>query len=245
MGIDGLNSELINSKVAQYWRVIVTEETTSTQIDLANNFHPGDVLVAEFQSAGRGRLDRKFIVPPRKGLTFSCAIDLTGPILEDINWIPLIAGVATARAINEYFQQKLVQLKWPNDLLIEGKKVGGILSERINFGEVGGVIVGIGLNVFQSTEELPISDSVSLHMFGEVDRNQLLIKILNHLGHSLMQIPLEKDNYRANCATIGNLVRAELPGGQLIEDQAIGISENGSLLLRSREVSVADIVHLR
>ena len=127
MGIEGLKVEAINSKVSQYWSVSVTEETASTQIDLTDNFQPGKVLVAEFQSAGRGRLDRKFEVPPRKGLTFSFCIAAE----KDFGWIPLITGLAVSRAINKYLGNDLVNIKWPNDLYIDGKKLAGILSEKV------------------------------------------------------------------------------------------------------------------
>ena len=171
MGIEGLRLEQINQKVAQYWSVSVTEETASTQFDLANNFEVGNVLVAEYQSAGRGRLDRKFEVPPRKGLTFSFCINPN----SDLGWIPLITGLAVSRAINKYIGKDLVNVKWPNDLLIDGKKLAGILSEK----NENGVVVGVGINIFQTQQELPIESAVSLSMFHEIDRSDLLVEILN------------------------------------------------------------------
>jgi len=237
VGIEGLKVEAINSKVSQYWSVSVTEETDSTQIDLANNFEPGKVLVAEFQSAGRGRLDRKFEVPPRKGLTFSFCIKAE----KDFGWIPLITGLAVSRAINKYLGKEIVNIKWPNDLLVNGKKLAGILSEKVG----SGAVVGVGINIFQTQEELPIENAISLSMIGNIDRTELLIEVLSELGVALTNIEGEKNNYRESCATIGQKVRATLPNGEEIEDVAIGISNDGSLLLNSREISVGDIVHLR
>lgn len=237
MGIEGLNTERINSQVSQYWSVIVVEETTSTQSDLISDFSPGRVLIAEYQSAGRGRLDRKFIVPPRKGLTFSFCIDA----IEDIGWIPLLTGLAVADAIDENLNGKLVEIKWPNDLLVNKKKLSGILSERVE----GGVVVGVGINIFQTKEELPIEESISLSMVTEVDREKLLIDILNKIGETFSNFANAKKHYRSKCGTIGKLVKASLPNGEIIEDIAIGVSNEGSLLLNSREISVADIVHLR
>ncbi len=237
MGIEGLNTERINSQVSQYWSVIVVEETTSTQSDLISDFSPGRVLIAEYQSAGRGRLDRKFIVPPRKGLTFSFCIDA----IEDIGWIPLLTGLAVADAIDENLNGKLVEIKWPNDLLVNKKKLSGILSERVE----GGVVVGVGINIFQTKEELPIEESISLSMVTEVDREKLLIDILNKIGETFSNFANAKNHYRSKCGTIGKLVKASLPNGEIIEDIAIGVSNEGSLLLNSREISVADIVHLR
>jgi BirA family biotin operon repressor/biotin-[acetyl-CoA-carboxylase] ligase len=237
VGIEGLKVDAINSKVAQYWSVSVMEETSSTQIELANNFVPGKVLVAEYQSAGRGRLDRKFEVPPRKGLTFSFAINAE----KDFGWIPLITGLAVSNAINNYVGESIVEIKWPNDLLVGGRKLAGILSEKTN----SGAVVGVGINIFQEQNELPIANALSLSMVAKVDRTDLLIVILNELGNSLSRIESLKNQYRQKCATIGKTVQVTLPNGEIIEDVAVGISDAGSLLLNSREISVGDIVHLR
>ena len=237
MGIEGLKVAEINSKVAQYWSVSVTEETSSTQIDLANNFKAGNVIVAEYQSSGRGRLDRKFEVPPRKGLTFSFAINAK----KDFGWIPLITGLAVSRAINAYLGKDLVKIKWPNDLLVNNKKLAGILSEKVG----DGAVVGVGINIYQNQDELPIENAISLSMVSEINRTDLLIQILNELGRVFADIENQKHIYRENCATIGQKVKVTLPSGEIIEDIAIGISNDGALLLNSREISVGDIVHLR
>lgn len=237
MGIEGLKVDAINSKVAQYWSVSVMEETSSTQFELANNFVPGKVLVAEYQSAGRGRLDRKFEVPPRKGLTFSFAINAE----KDFGWIPLITGLAVSKAINNYVGENIVEIKWPNDLLVNGKKLAGILSEKVKTGAV----VGVGINIFQEQKELPIENALALSMVAKVDRADLLVAVLNELGISLSKIENFKNEYREKCATIGKAVQVTLPNGEIIEDVAVGISDTGSLLLNSREISVGDIVHLR
>jgi BirA family biotin operon repressor/biotin-[acetyl-CoA-carboxylase] ligase len=202
-----------------------------------NNFVPGKVLVAEYQSAGRGRLDRKFEVPPRKGLTFSFAINAE----KDFGWIPLITGLAVSNAINNYVGESIVEIKWPNDLLVGGRKLAGILSEKTN----SGAVVGVGINIFQEQNELPIANALSLSMVAKVDRTDLLIVILNELGNSLSRIENLKNQYRQKCATIGKTVQVTLPNGEIIEDVAVGISDAGSLLLNSREISVGDIVHLR
>ena len=135
----------------------------------------------------------------------------------------------------------MVEIKWPNDLLVNKKKLSGILSERVE----GGVVVGVGINIFQTKEELPIEESISLSMVTEVDREKLLIDILNKIGETFSNFANAKKHYRSKCGTIGKLVKASLPNGEIIEDIAIGVSNEGSLLLNSREISVADIVHLR
>ena len=243
MGIEGLNIDEINSKVAQYWSVSVTEETRSTQLDLRANFNPGEVLIAEFQSAGRGRLDRKFEVPAGKGLLFSFTLKID----REFGWIPLITGLAVAQAINEYLNKELVFLKWPNDLLIGEDKLGGILCEQVG----DELVIGVGINIFQSKSELPTLTATSLSMHGQVDRTQLMILILNSIGGAFSKINLNaeldelKQLYQERCVTLGKKIAAILPHGESIEDVAIGISNDGSLLLKSREITVADIVHLR
>ena len=240
MGIEGLNVEAINSKVSRYWSVSVIEETTSTQSDLVQQFKPGKVLVAEYQSAGRGRLDRKFIVPPRKGITFSFCVEAT----NDFGWIPLLTGLAVAQGINDYLDSDLVKIKWPNDLLIGEKKLGGILSEKV----ATGAVVGVGVNIFQTQTELPISDATSLTNVVrnmEIDRSELLSRILDRIGEVLADLGKFKNEYREVCSTIGKFVRVTLPTGEVIEDLAIGISTDGGLLLKSREITVGDTVHLR
>jgi BirA family biotin operon repressor/biotin-[acetyl-CoA-carboxylase] ligase len=240
VGIEGLNVEAINSKVSRYWSVSVIEETTSTQSDLVQQFESGKVLVAEYQSAGRGRLDRKFIVPPRKGLTFSFCIEAT----NDFGWIPLLTGLAVAQGINNYLNSDLVKIKWPNDLLIDEKKLGGILSEKSETG----VVVGVGINIFQTQTELPISDATSLTNVVrnmEIDRSELLSRILDRIGEVLADLGKFKNEYREFCSTIGKSVMVTLPTGQVIEDLAIGISTEGALLLKSHEITVGDTVHLR
>ena len=82
-------------------------------------------------------------------------------------------------------------------------------------------------------------------MFGEIDRTELLIEILNELGNMLSNIAIHKNEYRSKCATLGKTVRVTLPNGEVIEDMAIAISEVGALLLKNREISVGDILHWR
>ena len=184
-------------------------------------------------------------LPPRKGLTFSFCIEAD----TDFGWIPLLTGLAVSQAINDYIGSKLVEIKWPNDLIIGEKKLGGILSEKVG----SGAVVGVGINIFQNQSELPIEDAISLINAAsekEIDRSDLLSHILNRLGEVLSdldkyKLDKYKNDYREMCSTIGKLVRVTLPTGEVVEDMAIGISADGSLLLKSREVTVGDTAHLR
>jgi BirA family biotin operon repressor/biotin-[acetyl-CoA-carboxylase] ligase len=253
MGVDMPRAPLDQSQIAaslsQYWRVSVVDLTTSTQEDLAEKIstgdaHNGDVIVANFQSAGRGRLDRSFSAPASTALLFSFYFTPTQH-RADWGFIPLLAGVSVAKTLNELNAGVLI--KWPNDLLIKQKKVGGIISTIHNEG----VIVGIGINVSMTTEELPVSSATSLELEGvlTLDRNDLLAKILNGLESEFNQWDqgrLFVDQYKVLSATIGAEVRIELPGGQQILSKAISIDNQGQLHLEDGQiVSVGDVIHLR
>jgi BirA family biotin operon repressor/biotin-[acetyl-CoA-carboxylase] ligase len=140
-----------------------------------------------------------------------------------------------------------ISIKWPNDLLINEKKVGGIISTI--HGD--GVIIGIGINISMSAQELPVDHATSLGLVGVslLDRNLLLSKILNSMETDFTRWDLGEtlvDRYFDLSATIMRSVRIELPGGREILAQAISIDEQGQLNLDDGQiVSVGDVIHLR
>jgi BirA family biotin operon repressor/biotin-[acetyl-CoA-carboxylase] ligase len=250
-----LNHNEINNALAEsYWRVNVVEETGSTQTDLsqsvrAGKSHHGDVLATEFQSAGRGRLDRKFEAPPRSSLLFSFFIK---PKSEDgeWGWLPLLAGQSVVSAMENVFGDQVIDklsLKWPNDVLLNGKKVAGILSERVE----GGAVIGIGLNVITPRDELGFHNATSLWIEGFLlmERELLLVEILKsfalHLSDWENNSSSLVDNYRAVSSTIGKRVRIEVPSGHSFEEDAVDVEPSGALILSDgTRVTVGDIVHL-
>lgn len=254
----------------------VVESTGSTNSDLvaraAQGAPEGTVLVAEEQTAGRGRLDRRWTAPARSGLFFSILLRPgerveSGPAAgahpvpaHHWGWLPLLAGVATATALSRAAGVD-TSLKWPNDLLVpvdgEERKAGGILAERA----VGtAVVVGIGLNVSLKAEELPVPSAASLTLAGALgtDRDPLLRAVLRSLDQwyatwraaggdpakSLLQ-----QTYAAGCATLGRQVRAELPGGEQLAGTAVAVDGDGRLVIAGpsgeRAVAAGDVVHLR
>ncbi|MDT0452525.1 biotin--[acetyl-CoA-carboxylase] ligase [Streptomyces hesseae] len=240
----------------------VVRHTGSTNTDLVAAGGPeGAVLVAEEQSAGRGRLDRTWSAPPRSGLFFSVRL-VPGPgvPVERWGWLPLLAGVATATALSRAAGVDTA-LKWPNDLLVtvdgEERKTGGILAERSG----DGVVVGIGLNVTLRADELPVPGAGSLALAGAevTDRDPLLRAVLRSLadlyeawravGGDPAACGLQQ-MYAAGCATLGRTVRAELPGGRELVGEAVAVDGDGRLVLATAEgvqqpVGAGDIVHLR
>src|SRR5690606_18841144 len=161
--------------------VTVVARTGSTNADLAEAARQGaaegTVLVAEVQSAGRGRLGRTWTAPPRAGLTFSVLLRPTVRPARQ-GWLMLLAGLAAASAIRRIAQVD-VRLKWPNDLLVGERKLGGVLAERVD----GAVVVGIGINVTLRPDELPVEQATSLAIEKAActDRDPLLRAILREL----------------------------------------------------------------
>lgn len=243
----------------------VVTSTGSTNSDLAEravSLPEGAVLVAEEQTAGRGRLDRTWSAPARSGLFFSVLLRPG----EDVpvtrwGWLPLLAGVAAATALARAAGTDM-SLKWPNDLLVvvdgEERKAGGILAERAGDD---GVVLGLGINVSLHADELPVPTSGSLALADAVstDRDPLLRAVLRSLekwytawrtaGGDPAACGLQ-EAYVAGCATLGRDVRAELPGGTALTGEAVALDGDGRLVLATADgerhsVSAGDIVHLR
>ena len=246
-----LDEAEINSKITPYWRVSVVELTGSTQNDLlqlveSNIALDGQVIVTEFQSNGRGRLDRTFEAPAKSALLFSFYIK---PRKQRSEWgfIPLIAGLSLVRSITTIDTAMNVSLKWPNDLLINEKKCAGIIAQTTTEG----IVLGIGLNVSMTSEELPVPTATSLAIEGSkfVERNSLLSQVLNifaELFESWEEGFELLSEYSDVSSTIGKKVRVELPGGENLEGTVARISPTGELVLDDgRHVSAGDVIHLR
>ncbi|MBW8792352.1 MAG: biotin--[acetyl-CoA-carboxylase] ligase [Streptomyces sp.] len=249
-----------------YCDIEVVGRTGSTNSDLvaravAGDADEGAVLVAEEQTAGRGRLDRQWTAPARSGLFFSVLLKPAEVPVARWGWLPLLTGVAVATGLARGAGVDTA-LKWPNDLLVtvgdEERKAGGILAERA--GE-DGVVVGVGINVTLRAAELPVPQAGSLALAGAVstDRETLLRAVLRSLedwygrwraaggdpGVSGLQ-----EAYAAGCATLGRSVRAELPGDRSLVGEAVAIDGDGRLVIATKEgvqepVGAGDIVHLR
>ena len=229
------------------WRVEVLATAGSTNALLAERARAGEgaglVLVAEQQTAGRGRLDRSWVSPPRAGLTFSALLRPELPVAQ-WPWLPLLTGLAVARALREQAGVDAV-LKWPNDVLIGGRKLCGLLAEVPT---PGAVVMGIGLNVTTRPAELPHELATSLALEGSrvTDRDLLLRVVLRELGRVLTADLAEgQAGYRALCSTLGSAVRVELPGSGSVEGTADGVDEDGRLVVDGKPYGAGDVVHLK
>jgi len=245
-----LDKAFVASLTSQYWRVSVADLTTSTQIDLAelvksNSATTGDVLAADFQTAGRGRLDRTFDAAPGSALLFSFFIK-PQRVRSDWGFITLLAALSMREVISAEDPSQ-VQLKWPNDILIGDKKVAGLLAQATD----DGVIVGIGVNVAMTSAELPVETATSLLIAGfkNLDRNIILSEFLNRFEVNFRAWDSGADfveKYSNVCATLGRQVQIEVIGRANRIGKAQSINEIGALMLDDGfEVNVGDLVHLR
>ncbi|GGZ04623.1 biotin--[acetyl-CoA-carboxylase] ligase [Streptomyces olivaceoviridis] len=249
-----------------YSGIEVVQRTGSTNSDLAARAAAGEadegaVLVAEEQTAGRGRLDRRWTAPPRSGLFFSVLLKPAEVPVARWGWLPLLTGVAVATGLSRAAGVDTA-LKWPNDLLVsvggEERKAGGILAERAGDD---GVVIGVGINVTLRADELPVPQAGSLALAGApgTDRDPLLRAVLRSLedwygrwraaGGDPSASRLQ-ETYTAGCATLGRVVRAELPGDRSVVGEAVALDGDGRLIIATESgvqepVGAGDIVHLR
>ena len=195
------------------------ESVTSTQ-EVARDLPIGSVVVASHQTAGKGRLDRRWEAPPGTALLASFVLP-ANPLLS------LAAGVAAAETCGPP-----TRLKWPNDLLLNGRKLGGILVEM----NATRAVVGIGINLQWAPPGAARLD---------VPRDELLSKLTPALRHWSSALPAEiVGRWRDLSDTLGRKVRVELPGQTLI-GIADDIDEHGSLIVDGIAVSAGDVIHLR
>jgi BirA family biotin operon repressor/biotin-[acetyl-CoA-carboxylase] ligase len=241
----------------------VVADTGSTNADLLEAARAGaqdrTVLVAEHQGTGRGRHARTWSSPPRAGLALSVLLRTTGVPVARLGWLPLLAGVAVVDVLRRVAEVDAV-LKWPNDVLIGGRKVAGILAEVAVTSPEPAVVVGVGLNVSLGTEELPVPEATSLTLAGAglTDRDPLLRALLRELGDREREwragggdptAGLAQD-YRARCSTLGQDVRVVLPHGGELLGRAARIDDDGRLVVRDGSgtehvLSAGDVTHVR
>ncbi len=230
----------------------------------------GTIVLADTQTEGRGRLSRSWFSPP--GVNIYCSIILRKTIgrerlAEWLSWLPLVTSLAVAEAI-EAVTFANVAVKWPNDLVIAERKVGGILCETGTSRQSEPFqVVGIGLNVNGALTDFPpdirdIATTLALETGRSVDRNRLLAQLLGELetcveelaAHGSERIALA---YQRHCSTVGKIVKAMLTEGKEFVGLAESIGRDGSLTVVQRPIPnegqspktvhlrVADIIHLR
>ena len=252
LDIDALRADM----PAPWRRLDIVEETGSTNADLiaraaAGEDIAGAVLLAEHQRAGRGRGGRAWTAVPRGLVIVSVGISAEGVDEQQWGLLPLLAGVAVADTLAAIGIRAGV--KWPNDVLIDGAKIAGILAEVASPKPV--VVLGIGLNVEVKPEEIGQAHATSVRALGAgAERTEIVRILLGELGTRIQAwrsgaaAALLAD-YRERSDTLGRSVRALLPGGKEIVGTATAVDAQGRLCIDTgygtEVIAAADIVHLR
>lgn len=241
------------------WRVEVKQRTTSTNSDVIEHAKAGAAeglaVIAEEQTAGRGRLGRSWVSQRGAGVWLTV---LLRPRVElsRWGWLPLLTGVALVDTVVDLAGVKAT-LKWPNDLLIDGRKCAGILAE---VAAAGAVAIGAGLNVWQDAAQLPVTatglPATSLRLAGvaDADRTQLAAGFLQRLARRYAHWQHEPrsivEPYRERCSTIGREVCITLPDNRQILGEAITVDGDGRLVVRDESdqlcpIAAGDVTHVR
>ncbi len=224
-------------------------------------------MLTDHQTGGRGRLGRTWTVPDRASIAVSAIVPLADS--SALGWVPLLAGLALARAIDAVTRRAgtplTPRLKWPNDVLVaedDHRKVSGILCELVQLANGPGVVVGTGVNVHQTRDELPVETATSLDLCGaHVKREDLVVAYLRELQRLLKPLgegtaddrreALEHGRaaYVQACSTIGRTVQVHLPGGVIAEGVAAEVDASGALVVDTaagrRTFAAGDVVHVR
>lgn len=279
-GLDeaALRESLLTPKGA-YARLDLVQETGSTNTDLAAHAaRPGtewpdlSVLTAERQSAGRGRMNRTWTAPERSALIVSILlrpVNTAGRPLptQSYSWLSLLAALALAESIEQRTEIS-PQIKWPNDVQVDGRKLAGILAQLVPGadGAPPAVVLGAGVNVSLTDQELPVPTATSLLLeyATTTDRNVLLKAFLRTLADHYESFRAVDGDARQpwregrsladwvsdRMVTLGQDVRAVLPGGTELTGRALALDANGALVVRDDDgerhtVSAGDVVQLR
>lgn len=249
-------------------RVQVVETTDSTNVDVTRHVVDAphewphlSLLLTNDQRAGRGRLDRTWVTPPGSALAVSVAVDVSALPIAARGWIPLIAGAAMTRAIAAQLAGSVhsATLKWPNDVLLDGAKVCGILAEVVP-GHPDVVVIGSGVNTRMAEVDLPVATATSFATVGlTCDEDRLLADYLSALDEQLKALGATGGDAAASgvlaevealCSTLGSDVAVSLPNGDTLWGRAQRIDPDGRLVVvQDAEfesvVSAGDVVHVR
>ena len=269
-----LESQTVKAALSQppnpWQEVDVHGSLDSTNLEALRTPHPWRVVVADHQSAGRGRMARQWEAPAGTSIAVSCVVPMPAGRVADSGWLPLLTGMAMRQALADV-AGVTGELKWPNDLLVQEVsagsggiaddsrpwlKISGVLCEMVPGG--GWVVIGSGANIDQARSELPVDTATSLALCGAapVRREDVIIRFLGALaelhrawstgGAAMHAI---RAAYRDCCLTIGLDVALHQPDGRVVRGTAMGVDDAGRLVLRvdgwSTAYAAGDVVHVR
>jgi BirA family transcriptional regulator, biotin operon repressor / biotin---[acetyl-CoA-carboxylase] ligase len=236
------------------WHDTVGSTNTLAAEAVARGVEEIYAVLADEQVAGRGRQGRSWRAPP--GTSLLCSLIVRPPVhMSVLGLLPLLIGLALAEAVDAVCPSLAVALKWPNDVLVGGRKAAGVLVES---GPARTVIVGIGVNVdwrgVERPPELSGATSLAEAAGGTVDRWDVLAALTRSFTARYRKWPAQPtgflDAYCQRCATIGSLVRVGLVSGDIIVGHAVDVTRAGALVLdlpsgAKSEVTAGDVEHVR
>ncbi|MDO4928891.1 MAG: biotin--[acetyl-CoA-carboxylase] ligase [Corynebacterium sp.] len=253
LDIDRIRQALLRAGFADIRYTTSTGSTNTDLVALAKEGAPAwTVILAEQQTAGKGRMGRSYASPLYGQLTLSLLIRPPAESIERIGTMNLATGVGIIDALG---LESGIRLKWPNDVIIENRKLCGMLAEAVAMGKEPAVVIGFGLNTGLRREELPVSHATSLYLEDiEFDRNDLTIEVLKAVRTRLCQWQNNDLSYMADyrkvCVTIGQDVRVLLPGNEEVLGKATAVLNDGRIVVvdnasEEHVFAVGDVEHLR
>lgn len=263
--VDELRSTIL-APAGPVQRLHVTERSASTNAELVADAHaePADwpdrsLLITEHQYQGKGRLGRIWTTPPRSSLTLSLLLRPDPATESSWGWYSLLVGLAVTTVLRT--QSVAAGLKWPNDVLIAEHKVAGILGEIVHAPpHPPALVIGVGLNVNLTSDELPVPSATSLAIAGaaNLDRTLLSVALVTEICRLDQRLRAHHGDadaaglaaeVREQCLTLNRPIRVELPGRAPLTGLAETIDATGALVLTtatgSRAISAGDVHHVR
>lgn len=255
LGID----EPGQSDDGQLWRDVEwVASTGSTNADLAERARgtaaDGVVRISEEQTAGRGRFERRWVSPAGASLACSLLLRPTQPA-QNWGWLSLLTGMAVAAGVERATGAAAgrVELKWPNDVLVDGRKLCGILSERVESPHGAAAVVGFGINISLASDELPVPTGTSLLLAGlPQDKTTLMAHVLAEFArlYELWERDGEvHDEYQQRCSSIGAPLRVMVDEHNQVLGTGHSVDSWGRLVVQTPDglqtFSAADVFHLR
>ncbi len=247
---------LRSSVLGGLWaEVEIVASTGSTNADLAawarRGGRPGKVLVTADQQAGRGRLTRSWVTPPDTAVACSVLVAPRRPV-QEWGWLPLLVGMAVSDGVHEATGLD-ARVKWPNDVMVGERKLCGILCEAVGDAGTPLAVLGFGLNVGLTPDQLPVPTATSVHGEGsDASATAVTVANLRALERWFTRWDDGADliaDYRERCGTLGRDVTVHRVGAQDVTGRAVDVDADGGIVVATpggrRTFVAGDVEHLR
>jgi len=255
------------SALAPGLEVVGAVASTNTELARRERLAPQPhftALATLHQTQGKGRLGRVWSAEPGASLAVSVVVRPEAIPLERLGLLALLGGLAARHAVAAQLPSRPVAVKWPNDVLVAGRKIAGVLAEVVP--SSGAVVLGVGINTAMTTAQLPVPTATSLAIESGAPEDpvaladRVLTEFLATLAGLVARFEIARgdvelaglrDELEAACGTLGELVAVEQPDGSILRGRALGIGADGSLLVAAggetdpAAILAGDVTHLR